>query len=191
MFALAGHNALPAVRKILTSQEKDLPYVILIAYGLVFVVYLTFMYVVVGVTGNNTTEIATIALGSAIGPVMIVLGNVLAIFTISTCYLSNGLALRRTFEYDYKKPRKVATILAMSIPLILFAFGARNFIVILGLVGGLILGIQCSIIIFTYWKAHHHGDRQPEFTHAPLYIAGAALLLLFIFGALATLTNQL
>ncbi len=190
MFALAGHITIPAIRRLLVGNEKKFPSVIIISYILVFIVYATFMYIVLGVTGHETTEVATIGLGMKIGPVMIVLGNVLALFTMSTCYLANGLALRRVFEFDYKKPRILSTFLAVIPALILFVFGIRHFIIILGLVGGIILGLQSAFIILCFWKAQKHGDRKPEFRLGKLTLVGLALLTIYIIGAILTLLES-
>lgn len=190
MFALAGYITIPAVRRLLIGNEKKFPSVIIISYILVFSVYATFMYVVLGVTGHGTTEVATIGLGQKIGPLMVILGNVLALFTMSTCYLANGLALRRVFEFDYKKPRLLSTFLAVSPALILFVFGIRHFITILGIVGGIILGLQSAFIVLCYWRAQKHGDRKPEFKLGKLTKIGLTLLIIYIIGALLTLAES-
>ena len=190
MFALAGYNAIPPMRRLLVRKEKYIPHVIILAYVLVFIVYLTFMYIVLGVTGTETTQIGTIGLGQKVGPFMIVMGNVLALFTITTCYLSNGLTMRRTFQFDYNKSQLRSTVYALIIPLVFFLLGVRNFIGILGLAGGLILSIQSILIVITYWRAYKKGDREPEFTHGPQLLVGIVLLILFAVGALVTMLTR-
>jgi amino acid permease len=189
MFALAGHTAIPSIRRLLVGKEKEFPRVILIAYALVFIVYATFMYAVLGVTGQETTEVATIALGKHVGPIMVVLGNLLAVFTISTCYLTNGISMRRIFQFDYKKSRIQSTALSITPALLLFLFGVRSFIVILGLVGGIILGLQSIFVVLCFWQARKKGSRKPEFSLGRLHITGILLLTVFIVGAMLTLLN--
>lgn len=190
MFALAGHTSIPVVRRILKGKEDKFPHVIIAAYSIVFIVYLTFMYLVLGVTGQNTTEVATIGLGNAIGPMMVVMGNVLALFTMTTCYLTNGLSMRRIFQYDYKKSQLQSTLFALGVAPILFLLGLRDFIALLGVVGGLLLGAQSVLIIFSYWKAQKNGTRRPEFTFGPLHYTGIILLCVFALGAILTLLNR-
>ena len=66
-----------------------------------FIAYLLFALVVVGATGINTTQIATIGLGLLIGKHMILFGNLFAIFAMGTSFLTLGLALKEMYAYDY------------------------------------------------------------------------------------------
>lgn len=114
----------------------------------------------------------------------------LAFFTMSTCYLANGLALRRVFEFDYKKSRLHSALLAVIPAVILFLFGFRHFIIILGIVGGIFLGLQSAFIILSFWKALKHGDRKPEFKLGKLTWVGLALLIIYTIGAILTLLES-
>lgn len=187
LFALAGSASIPQVRQTIVGSEKYFPRVLIASNAIIFILYLSFMYIVLGVTGANTTEVGTIGLGNKIGESMIIMGNVLAVFTISTSFLTSGLAMRRMFHHDYGRTRLVATILTLGVPLLAFVAGARDFITVLSIVGGVLLGAQSMIIILTFWRAIKKGNRKPEFSFGKLYITGALLLTVYIVGALVTI----
>ncbi|OGK29538.1 hypothetical protein A3D08_01250 [Candidatus Roizmanbacteria bacterium RIFCSPHIGHO2_02_FULL_43_11] len=187
LFALSGTSVIPQIREQMQKFERRMPLVILAANLIIFVMYAGFLWLVLGVTGAHTTQIATIGLGNKVGSIMRVLGNGLAMFTISTSFITIGLSMRRVFQYDYQFPRFKAWLTAMAIPLTLFVLGARNFIGILGIVGGVILGIQNIIVITSYWKAQKDGTRRPEFTMGRMSLAGVILIGVYSVGAILTI----
>ena len=189
LFALSGTTVIPQIRQQLRRSERSLPWVIIVACGLVLAMYAAFLWLTLGVTGAQTTEVATIGLGRRIGPTMLILGNSLAFFTISTSFITIGLSLRRVFQYDYHFPRLRAWLCAMMIPLFLFVLGARNFIGVVGIVGGVILSVQNMIIVFAYWKSVKNGHRKPEFSLGSMKILGALVVVVFFLGAVLTLVD--
>lgn len=187
VFAFSGIAVIPQIRKKLKGHEKNFTKAILLGNALVFALYAFFTFIVLGVTGVYTTQIATIGLGQAIGRYMIVLGDVLAFFTISTSFITIGMALRRVFQFDYGLKRLHALVLTISVPFILLILQLSSFIQVLTLVGGVLIGIQAIIIILSFWKAGEKGARKPEFALGRLRVVGAALIIIFALGAIATL----
>lgn len=189
LFALSGTIVIPQIRQELIGEEKKLPGVIIAANLIVFIIYALFLYFVIGVTGKETTEIATVGLGAVVGKKVFILGNILAFFTMATGFLAIGMAMRSLFQFDYQFSREKALLATMLVPLALFVLGARDFISVLGLVGGLLLSIQSAIVIFAFWKSLISGDRKPEFKLGVLSYTGFALLIIFILGAVLTLLS--
>lgn len=187
LFALSATVAIPEVRQELIGQEKKFPTVIILANLFVIAVYALFTLFILGVTGAYTTPVATIGLGNLIGPWMLVIGNILAFFTITTSCLVIGLAIRRVFQYDYSFPRWKALAATITIPLLIFLTGFRDFIQVLGIVGGIGLGLQSGIVVFSFWRARLHGTRKPEFTLGVMTTTGAIMLFVFFIGALLTI----
>lgn len=188
LFALSATVAIPEVRQELVGQEKIFPKVIIAANLFTIVIYSLFTLFVLGVTGSSTTEVATIGLGHSIGPWMLVIGNILAFFTITTSCLTIGLAVRRVFQFDYGFPRWKALAATVIVPMLIFFTGFRDFIQVLGIVGGIGLGLQSSIVIFSFWRARIHGERKPEFTLGVMSVTGIVMMIVFAIGALLTIS---
>jgi len=189
LFAYTGAVAVPVMRRQLKGNEKIFPKSIIFASVIVFVIYLLFTVMVIGVTGQGTTEIATIGLGEAIGPKMFLIGNLLAFFTMGTSFLTLGLGFRDLFRFDYKMPALVAWLIVVVVPLTVFILGARDFIKIIGLIGAVLSGTQTIIIVLTYWKARQNGWRKPEFSLGPMKLAGSLIILIFSLGVVFSLIN--
>jgi tyrosine-specific transport protein len=186
LFACSGVIAVPHARSVLEGRGREKYLKRSIVAGSLFppLLYLIFAFLVVGVTGVATTDVATIGLGNAIGPQMIIIGSVFAFFAMSTSFLTMGLALQDIYQYDYRMPKIYASVLVVSIPLIMFLAGVRDFIQVLGFVGAVGLGIGGIITVFVYWKARKTGERVPEYQipeRVGLFV-GVFLIALFLAG---------
>ncbi len=187
LFALQGAAAIPQVEDILPGHQKKLRQVILLGGLIPIIVYFIFMTAVLGVTGGQTTEVATVGLGQKLGPLLIIFGNLFAFFAMGTCFLNTAIAIKRQFEWDYKLDRFNAWLLTMLVPLLLFLIGARNFIGTLEVVGALFGSLNAIIIILIYWRAKRRGDlpvRWYSLHHALLL----SILILAVFAIGAVLT---
>ena len=174
---------------MLKKQERLFIKSIIVGSILIVIVYVVFTFLVMGVTGAGTTEVATIGLGERIGSHMIVIGNLLAFFTMGTSFLTIGLGMKDMFQFDFSVKKLRAWLYTMVIPIVVYFVGARDFIMVLGIVGGVLTGIQSVIIIGSFWKARKSGARKPEFSLGPMRVTGAILILFFVVGAVLTLLN--
>lgn len=187
LFALQGAAAIPQIEDVLPHQQKRLRQVILVGGVIPIIVYFLFMTAVVGVTGNATTEVATIGLGKLVGQKLIIAGSLFAFFTMGTCFINTAMAVKRHFEWDYKMDRFNAWLLTIIVPLLLYLMGARSFINTIGVVGTIFGSLNAIIIILIYWQARQKGDlpaRRFKIHHALLL--SILILLIFVIGAVLT-----
>ncbi len=192
LFACSGMMAVPEVRKILIRREYLFKKSILLGVLIPSIIYLIFAWIVVGVTGSNTTEIATVGLGRIMGYKIIIIGNIFAFFTMSTSLLTSGLGLKETFNFDFKIKHFWSWLLTVIIPLFIYILGMKNFIQILGLVGALGFGVNGVIYIFTYWFARKKSERHPEYILPKklTMIVSVLLSLIFVGGLVYTIINN-
>lgn len=192
--ACFGLTAVPQVRNILfTSTPHTLRRALLWGALLPPLLYVVFAAVVLGVTGEATTPVATIGLGEQLGGSVLILGSVFAIAAMATSFLALGLALRNVFYRDYNIPLAGASALTLGIPAVLFGFGLRDFILILSLVGVFALGLVCVMGVLTYWKAR---SREGEATArlVPHWLgtsAGLVMVLMFFVSMIIVVHDWL
>ena len=158
LFAYSGTSSIPEAYTLLKNNKLQFKKAIVIAGVINMTIYTLFALVVVGVTGSETTEIATIGLGNKIGPIMFLLGNVFAMFAMGTSFLINGLAVRDSLSWDYRVPQLTASLLVVGIPFLLFVAGLREFIAVMDFVGGVFMSATMLMIILIYWRAKQKGD---------------------------------
>ena len=185
LFAFNGGAAVIEAHSILANNNKTFKLTIVIAGIISIITYAIFTIVVLGVTGVNTTEIATIGLGNELGKSMLIFGNVFAILAMATSFLTMGLSTRDSLVWDYKIPVKAAALLVSLIPLVVFLLGLRQFIMAINIVGGVFVSLEMILIIFIYWRAKRKGDLDPGKyqLHHTLLLA-ALLLIALIIGAI-------
>ncbi len=183
LFASAGLVSIPQAWRVLNNSGNGHLMKRAIAWGAIipFVVYFIFSALVVGVTGEGTTEVATVGLGEAIGPHMAIIGNIFSFFAIATSFLTLALALTNIFRYDYKFPRPLASAIVLVTPMLMFFFGFRDFIYIISIVGALTVGINGLLSVLVFWRSKKLGDRKPEYSLSSGFAIPASVFLTVIF----------
>lgn len=182
LFAFAGFSAVPIQRELLGDKEHLLRKAIVFAVAFVGILYFIFAFTVVGISGDVTTPEAISGLYEFLGGKIVFLGSLFGILAVSTGYLMLGSAFFETFILDYDISRKLAWLLTIVPPFILFLGGLRTFIDIMGLAGSVAIGLEGIILILVYIKAKSKGDRVPEYSlELPRFIY-YLLMLVFLAG---------
>ena len=153
LFALHGVTTVPEAYSLLKNREGTFRKAIMLSSLIVMVVYVLFTVIVIGVTGGDTTEIATVGLGNAIGRNVFVLGNMFAVFAMGTSFLMAGLGLRDSLRWDFKASPALSVLVVCGVPLFVFLAGVRGFIVAIDIVGGVFISLEMLFILLIYIKA--------------------------------------
>jgi amino acid permease len=186
-FSIGGASAIPELRRVLKGKEKLVKKSIVVGTSIPFIVYLIFTFIVVGVTGSQVTEVATIGLGEVIGRAMVVFGNLFAFFTMATSFLTLGLALKNTYHFDFKLKHNLAWFLTISLPLVIFLAGLNDFVKVMGTVGAIGGGLEGILIGLMYLKVKEKRERQPEYELPRSVWLVFLLSLIFVGGIVYTI----
>ncbi|MDP2586595.1 MAG: aromatic amino acid transport family protein [Candidatus Komeilibacteria bacterium] len=187
LFAMGGLSAIPQQAQILAGHGKKLKLAIILGTLIPFLVYLVFAAIVIGVSGSSTTEVASIGLGLTLGPAMIIVANIFAFLTMSTSFLTLGLALKNTYNYDFNLNKKLSWLLTVSVPLLIFVAGFNDFEKVLGLGGAIGGGLQGILLGVIYMRLKKNREKQPEYEFAKSWWITGLLALMFIGGMVYTL----
>jgi amino acid permease len=184
LFALHASPAIVEAHALLPDRERTFRKALLIGTLVPVVLYVLFTIAVVGFTGQNTTEVATVGLGRSLGPIAIVVANIFAILAMSTGFMSLGTALKEALVWDHKFPEKFALFLVISVPLALFLLGVRSFILTLDVVGTVCIASEAILLSLSYLKARKGSDAVPEhyFSHEHPWLLSFPVIA--IFGSL-------
>lgn len=163
LFSLGGVSAIAELRDILRGRERLLPRAI--AWGTILASLLTVLFalVVVGVSGPHTTEEAIAGLAPSLGNSIVVLGAFLGFLTIATSFLMLALYVREVYEYDFHFPRWASFVLAVVVPVVIFALGNPGFIQVVIVTGAIFGGLDGILVALIALRARSRGDRTPEF----------------------------
>jgi amino acid transporter len=159
MYALLGFSAIPEALRVLRRRENLLKKAIFFATLTPIVIYTLFTFVVIGVRGAETPEIATLALGRP----FIILG----ILTMFTAYFGLTMALRDIYRFDLRYKKFKAWFLACFVPFFLYLavylFDLASFIEIIGFAGAIFGTINGVMVLLMVRKARKTGKRKPEY----------------------------
>ena len=183
LFAFMGLVSIPEVEEIIPGKQKQIKRAIIWGGTIPIILYALFTLAVLGVTGENTTQIATVGLGEHLGPGVMIFGNLFALFAMMTSFFALGFGLRRTYEWDFNVPKIPALFLAIGLPLVVFMIGITDFITTIGVAGALFGSIQALIIIAMFWRSREKGDvsARAYALHYASFIV-AVLLVVFLIG---------
>ncbi|OGZ41956.1 MAG: hypothetical protein A3C80_02290 [Candidatus Ryanbacteria bacterium RIFCSPHIGHO2_02_FULL_45_43] len=148
LFSFSGAAAIPEIAEMLKKREGRLfEKIVFLGAIIPAVVYAVFMFAVVGVSGGATTSDAITGLKPFLGGNIVFLGALIGLLAVFTSYLALGLDLRNALSIDYKFGKARSWLLIFIVPLLLFIIGASNLIRVIGLVGGVMIGINGILIL--------------------------------------------
>lgn len=191
LFAFAGFEAIPEVMSFLRDRKArtKLDNVIIWSSVITGVFFLLFSLIVIGVSGLGTSSDAFSGLVPFLGQSIIAFGALIGIVVIADSFLVIANYLKNSLRHDFQFPYLPAALVAMGVPLALFLLGFREFISVVGVVGGVMGAVEGVLVMLMFRKAKTMGDRKPEyeihvfssllFLLAAILIGGAVAQLLF------------
>ena len=154
LFSLWGAALIPEVEEVLGRRKKTISRIIPLAIFIPAVIYFFFIYLVLGITGAQTTESALTGLRNVLGNGIVSLALIFGLLTTFTSFIALGLTLKKVFWYDLKLTKNWAWAITCFFPLILFLVGFQSFIAVIAFVGGIMLGIDGTLILLMYRKIY-------------------------------------
>lgn len=150
LFSLWGLTLVPEIKEIVERDRKKLRRVI--SGGIIFVAfyYLLFIFIVLGVSGGQTSPDALSGFAKVVGAPAVRLGFIFGFFVTFTSFITLGLTFKKILQYDLKLPEKTSWAIACFSPLLLYLLGIKNFIGVISLTGAVMLGMEAIIVIFIY-----------------------------------------
>jgi tyrosine-specific transport protein len=184
LFAMLGAVAIPEMREELLHNLKDLRKAIIIGMFIPIIIYIVFSTAIIGVMGAGTPEIATLGMAEKMGPIMLTIGNLFALFAMLTSFLAVGLAIKEIYNYDFNINKNWSWALAIFIPFIAFLLlrNSTTFTQILNYTGVILGGLSSILIIAMIFEAKKKGDRKPEYSIPINIYVGGLLVALFVLA---------
>lgn len=185
LFSFWGMALIPEVKEMMLGREKELKKIIPLAVFIAAIIYLFFIFIVAGISGNNVSKDAISGLRGFLDNWIIGLALLFGLLTTFTSFITIGLTLKKVFWYDFKLPKNLAWLLACFGPLALFFLGLKDFITVIGLVGGVMLGIDGIIIILMHFRAKTEGEKAPAWRLSLPRPLAYFLILILILGIIS------
>lgn len=185
LFSLWGLALVPEVKEMVNRDRKKLRWVLSLGIIISAVCYLFFIFIFLGVSGQNTTPDAISGFGKTLGNGIIKLGFIFGLITTFTSFIALGLTLKKIFLHDLNLSKKVSWFIACFCPLLLYFIGFKNFIKVIGLTGAVMLGLEAIIVLLIYknfiQKRFHRKVGPWIYPLAVLFLIGVFLELFYYF----------
>ncbi len=172
LFSLWGSSIIPEIKEMLGENKQKLKKVIISGILISAIVYLFFIFTILGVTGDNTSKEAISGFAYVLSNGVVNLGFIFGIIACFTSFIALSLTLKKTLWYDFNIPKNISWFIACFLPLSLFLAGFREFINIISFTGALALGAEAIIIIFLYkafLKKKNLGKPNPLIYCLPIF----------------------
>lgn len=152
LFSLWGASLIPEVEEILKEKKFLLKKAIPVAILIPAIFYFLFILAVTSISGAHTSPEAITGLRAYLSNNVILLLLIFGLVATFTSYVALGLTLRKIFCYDLKIPRNISWAIACFVPFLLYLAGFKDFIKIIGLIGGVMLATDGILIALMYQK---------------------------------------
>ena len=161
LFALSGGVVIPDLITFLGGDRRRVRAAISMGTLLPAVLYFFFALAVVGVLGGQVSPETVQSLAGAGIPNLVLAGSLIGFLAIFTSLLVLSSSFQALLELDLGLPKKIAWLLGSLLPLVFYFLGLKNFILIIGAVGSVAVGIDSALIIASYLRLKKQGSRPP------------------------------
>ena len=153
LFAMTGYTVIPKMEDLLGADKHKLKKAIKYGTLIPAIVYLLFVFIVLGVSGGLTSPDAIFGFSQSLNSNFIMYaGALLGLLAVIGAAISYGIYFRETLWYDLKLNKNLAWLITGIIPFSLFIFGVRDVIPVINIVGALFFGFQACVILLIYIK---------------------------------------
>jgi len=143
---------IPETEEMLKGSKKLLKKIIIISTLIPAIFYLLFIFLILGISGTQTTESALTGLVAFLGQEVASIAILIGTVTTFIAFVTNGLLLKEMFMYDMGLRKSTAWLLVSTVPFILFLSGFNSFVTLISLIGGVFSGIVILLILLMYIK---------------------------------------
>lgn len=185
VFAFSGFSAVPECRDALGRQVSLTRPALLLGAAIIATLYGLFTFAIVGMTGPFTSEQAVDGLRFIASPWLSIFVSAIGLCTVFTAFITVGNSLMNSLMYDFRQRFLSSWWLTVTLPLCVFVFGARDFIEVIGVTGGLLGGLSGIVLLVAYERARMTAQLPKRALAIPQIFVVLAFL---VFAAMIILT---
>ncbi|MFA5249581.1 MAG: aromatic amino acid transport family protein [Candidatus Paceibacterota bacterium] len=182
IFALWGGDMIPEVEEMLGEKKYRLKKIIIASVVAVVAIDLFFIALTLGVSGAGVNSSAIASLAQILGPLAGAIGFIFGIVASFTSFITSGLTLKKILNYDLKVSKLLSALVTCLVPIFIFLLGVRNFIPIISLIGGVMLGVNGFLILAMYKKIKPEQNNLLLLPLMAVLLAGMAYEIIYFFN---------
>jgi tyrosine-specific transport protein len=159
-FAIGGQAAIPEICQLLKNEKRKIRSAVI--WGTFLPVFLIafFAFLMVGVTGVNTTPDVLTGLATQLDNWIIVLALLFGLIAVVTSYIVISQSLKEIYWWDEGMNKYLAWLLATVVPFAIYLIGVKDLIGVISLTGAITGGLYGIILISIYLKVQDKKRRR-------------------------------
>ncbi|USN53879.1 MAG: amino acid permease [Candidatus Nomurabacteria bacterium] len=183
LFSLWGIDVVPDAAELGERSEKHMRKTYFIALASAVLIYCLFVYAILSMSGMASSRDALSGLVGLLPQKVLLFGYIIGFIATFTSFISLGMNLHKTFQFDYGQSKHLALFSTLAFPLAVALAGVSDYLNVMGIVGSLAVGAEAIIILHMYDRFSHgraHLYRQRDW----LTFLTRPLMLLLGFGVI-------
>ncbi len=190
-FAIGGQSAIPEICRLLEKEKRKIRSAIIWGTILPVVLIAFFAFLVIGVTGVETSSDVMLGLSTQLDNSMMVPALIFGLLAIVTSYIIISQSLREVYWWDQGIDKNLAWLLAAGVPFLLYLIGIRNLTGVIGLTGAITGGLYGIILIAVYYRVKEakNSKRRTIFKGNLRKRMAIFLSLAFVLGTILEIWN--
>ncbi|MCK5319760.1 hypothetical protein KAJ61_00035 [Candidatus Parcubacteria bacterium] len=189
LMALGGEGSLPIVGRLIKKDVVLFKSVIRISMLLSSLISALFVFVIVGVSGANTTPDALVGVQQILANGVITLVLIFGLFSIMTSIIGVAESIKETLWWDFKVNKTLSWALAIFVPYFLYLAGITDLIGVISFIGAVGGGFCAIIMLIVFLKIKKKKSKLPMFTRKPSNALVYLLIGLFVVGMIYEIVN--
>ena len=170
LFSFIGFSAIPAL--VAYSRTERVPlsrlrHAIIAGSTVPAFFYFLFAITVLALSPTVSPDAVSGLIATLPRAILLILG-MLGFVSLWDSYSAIGRDLNKLLEYEWHISPALADIITISIPFLLYMFGLRDFIALIGAIGGILFGAWGILIVLAWRKAIRVHMPSVKFTRIPL-----------------------
>jgi amino acid permease len=149
LFAFAGRSAISSIKEYFSSkglQKDNFVKSIIVGTAIPVVVYGLFVVGIAMLSPAGISEDAVSGLTLVPSGYLFLLG-ILGFLSLITSYIFIGAELKNIAEKDFLFSGVAAALITIAAPIVLYLLGLNNFIILVGIAGGVFLATEGTMVI--------------------------------------------
>ena len=147
LFALSGGTVIPDVVAVLGRNRRKIRRAVALGSLAPAALYFLFALAVVGALGIQVSEETIRGLGVLDGQALVIVGGIIGFLAVFTSFIVLQSSFQALLRLDFGLRRRSAWFLGAAIPFFFYLMGFQNFIMIIGAVGAVAVGIDAALIL--------------------------------------------
>jgi len=184
LFALWGGALVPEIEEMLGKDGEKGKLKFVIPAGIILSIFISILFIVIvlGITGEHTTRDALVGLENYLGNSVSSLMLGFGLLVIFTSLITIGLTVKKILWYDLGLSEHASWALACFLPFLLYLLGVKDFIVVIGVVGAVMIAIDAILISLMYEKVKTKRVRLLTYPLIFMFVLGIIYEVIYFFS---------